>query len=240
MKGKTTKDVRVISNDPDWPELRLRLKFTVKTILRISPKDRIFLHIKRGEAWVQEFKVTSTEGKPFKITSVKSSSRYMSADFKAIKGKTDEQMTYSVKVTVSPDIPVGRFTGTVKIKTDLSKGYAETIRIFGKIEGPISYYPERISLNPNPRITEGQVSRTIHLVESGGKGFKIQSVETNHKDIICKIIPVEQDRSYVLVLIWKGKENKRQVNGELIVSTNNSDMPRITIPYRVFTAGRKE
>jgi hypothetical protein len=239
LKGKTTKSVRVVSNDPDLPQLTLRLKFIVKTILRISPKDRILINIKRGDAWAQEFKVTSTEGKPFRITSVKSLSKYMLADFKAIEGKPDEQIAYIVKVTASPDIPIGRFTGTVEIKTDLLEGYTETIRIFGKIEGPIRYYPERIGFNPNPRIAEGQVSRTIHLYKSDGMGFEIRTVETNHKDIIWKIVPVEQGRSYVLVLIWKGKDNKQQLNGELIVSTNNNDMPIITIPYMVFPAGRR-
>jgi len=239
LKGEQTKSVQVISNDPDLPQLRLRLKFTVKIILRILPKDRIVINIKRGDAWAQEFKVTSTDGKPFKITSVKSSSKYMLADFKAVKGQPDEKMTYSVKVTASPDIPTGRFAGTIEIKTDLLEGYTETIRIFGKIEGPIRYYPERIGFNPNPRIAEGQVSRTIHLYKSEGKGFEIRTVETNHKDIIWKIIPVEQERSYVLVLIWKGQGNKRQVNGELVVSTNNNDMPIITIPYMIFPVGRK-
>jgi hypothetical protein len=240
LKGENSKTVRVVSNDPDLPQMMLRLKFIVKTILRILPKDRIFINIKRGDAWAQEFKVTSAEGKPFKITSVQSSSKYILADFKAIEGKPDEQVTYSVKVTASPDIPIGRFTGTVEIKTDLLEGYTETIRILGKIEGPISYYPERIGFNPNPRIAEGQVSRTIHFYESEGKGFEIRVVETNHKDIIWNIIPVEQGRSYVLVLIWKGKDNEQQVNGELVVSTNNNDMPIITIPYMVFPAGRKQ
>jgi hypothetical protein len=240
LKGETTKSVQVVSNDPDMPQLRLRLKFTVKTILQILPKDRVFINIKRGDAWAQEFKVTSTDGKPFRITSVNTSSKYMLANFKPIEGKPDEQMAYSVKVTASPDIPIGRFTGTVEIKTDLLEGHVEAIHIFGKIAGPISYYPERIGFNPNPRIAEGQVSRTIHFYKSEGKGFEIRAVETNHKDIIWKIIPVEQGRSYVLVLIWKGKDNKQQVNGELVVSTDNNDMPIITVPYVVFPAGRKQ
>jgi hypothetical protein len=239
LKGETTKSVRVVSNDPDLPQLRLRLKFIVKTILRILPKDRILINIKRGDAWAQELKITSTDGKPFRITSVKSSSKYILANFKAFEGKPDEQMAYSVKVTASPDIPIGRFKGTVEIKTDLLEGYTETIHIFGKIEGPISFYPERVGFNPNPRIAEGQVSRTIHLYRPDGEGFEIGDVETNHKDIIWKIVPVEQGRSYVLVLIWKGKGHRQQVNGEVIVSTNNKDMPAITIPYMVFPAGRR-
>jgi hypothetical protein len=239
LKGETTKSVQVVSNDPDLPQLRLRLKFTVKTILRILPKERVFINIKKGDAWAQEFKVTSTEGKPFRITGVKSSSRYLLADFKAIETKPGEQTAYSVKVKASPDIPAGKLTATVEIKTDLLEGHAETIRLFGKIEGPIRYYPERIGFNPNPRIAGGQVSRTVHLYKSEGKGLEIRNVETNHKDIIWKIVPVEEGKSYVLVLIWKGKDSQHQVKGELIVSTNNNDMPIIKIPYMVFPAGRR-
>ena len=222
-----------MSNDPGWPAMNLQLTFTVKTMLQISPKSRIFIPIKRGEPWAQEFTVTSSEGKPFSIISIKSSSRSLSANFKPVEGKPDERMTYIVEVTASLDIPVGRFAETVEIKTDLSKRFTETIWIFGKVVGPISYYPEQISLRPNRRINEGQVSRTIHLIESEGQGFKIEGVMTNHKDIIFKIVPVEEGRSYVLVLIWTGRECTKQINGEVIISTNDNDMPRITIPYRV-------
>jgi len=239
LKGKTKKDVRIISNDPERPELRLQVKFAVKTLLQISPKNRIFINIKRGDAWSQEFKVASTAGKPFKITGVKSSSKYLQADFKTDKKEPGGMMTYIVKVTALPDIPIGRFIGAVEIKTDLLDGYMETIRIFGKIEGPIRYFPERIGFNPNPRVAEGQVSRTIHLHTIEGNEFEIRTVETNNEDILWKIIPVEKGRSYVLVLIWKGKGNRRQLNDKLVVSTNNNDMPIITIPYMVFPSGRK-
>ena len=233
LEGKSTKGVRVMSNDPGLPEMSLQLTFTVKTMLQISPKSRIFIPIKKGEPWTQEFKVTSSEGTPFKIISVTSSSKYLSSDFKPVEGKPDERITYIVEVTTSPDIPVGRFAETLEIKTDLSKGLTETIWVFGKVEGSISYRPEQISLRPNHRINEGLVSRTIHIIESEGQGFKIEGVETNHKDIIFNIIPVEEGRSYVLVLIWAGKECTKEINGGVIISTNNTDMPRITIPYRI-------
>jgi hypothetical protein len=233
LEGKSTKGVRVTSNDPGWPEVNLQLSFTVKRMLQISPKSRIFIPIKKGEPWTREFKVTSSEGKPFKIISVTSSHKYLSADFKPVGGEPDEAMTYIVEVEASRDIPVGRFTATVEVKTDLYKDLKETIWIFGKVKGSISYRPEQISLRPNHRINEGQVSRTIHLIESDGQGFKIEGVETNHKDIIFKIVPVEEGRSYVLVLIWTGKECKKEINGGVIISTNNNDMPQITIPYRI-------
>lgn len=239
LRGETTKSVRLISNDTNMPQMVLRLKFTVKTVLQVLPKDRVFMHVKRGDPWSQEFRVTSTEGKPFKVTGVAPSSKYLLADFKAMEGKPDEQKGYVVTVTAAPDIPIGRFTGTVEIKTDLSEGATETLRIFGKIEGPIGYYPERIGFNPNPRIAEGQVSRTVHLYKPEGLNFEIRTVETNHQDIIWKTIPVEQGRSYVLVLIWKGKESTAQVNGNIIVSTNDKDMPVITIPYMVFPGGQR-
>ena len=155
LEGKSTKGVRVMSNDPGWPQVNLKLSFTVKTMLQISPKSRIFIPIKKGKPWTQEFKVTSSEGKPFKIISVTSSSKYVSANFKPVGGKPDERKTYIVEVEASPDIPVGRFAATVEIKTDLSKDLKETIWIFGKVKGSISYRPEQISLRPNRRINEG-------------------------------------------------------------------------------------
>lgn len=239
LKGETTKGVRVISNDPKLPRLNLRLKFTVKTILEIQPKDQTFIHIESGEPWSQEFEVTSSEGKPFKITGIRSSSKYLLADFRPEEGQPDEKIKYIVKVKAAPDIPIGRFLGTVEIDTDLSEGATGTIRIFGKIEGPIRYYPERISFNPNPQIAEGQVSRTIHFYKAEGKGFEVRAVETTHEDIIWKIVPVDQRKSYVLVLIWKGKGPEQRVNGQVMVSTDSTDMPVITIPYMVFPARRR-
>jgi len=66
-------------------------------------RDETYFKIKKGEPWSQEFTVVSSEGKPFKITKVDSSSKFFSVTY-----DTDNGREYNVKVTVSPDLPIGQ------------------------------------------------------------------------------------------------------------------------------------
>jgi len=233
LKDKIIKGVWVNSNDPGWPILKFQITATVKTLLKISPGERAFLRIKQGESWFKEFKITSPDDIPFKIQEVKSSSKYFTATV-----DHNEQPGYTIKLSVSPDIPIGNVRARVEIFSDIFQGVSEEILITGKVEGPIIFSPGQISFSPDTTISEGLFSRTVHLIETKGNGFKVEDVKTNNKNIIWNIITLKKGRSYILVLVWTGGEIKRRIEGEIVISTNNVDMPRIRIPWWAFPNSR--
>ena len=233
LKGKTTKGIVIVSNDPVWPELRLLLSARVKTILHVTPEEHALVHIHQGEPWSREFMIVSTDKTPFRIKGVKSSSRFFSVTHSPIEKTGNEGGGYRLKLTASPDIPLGKVYETLKIQTDLPGTSPVQLTLFGKIEGNIAYFPDRLTFYSQPNISEGQVSNNVHFIQSNGSDLKLEEVRTNNKDIVWGIVPLEEGRSCVLALVWKGKDIEKPVSGHVFISTNDKKMPEIKIPYRV-------
>ncbi len=225
--------VMVISNDPVWPELRLLLSARVKTILSVIPEENLLIHIQRGETWIQELKIISNDGKFFEIKGIESSSKFFTTTYKPINQGKNESPGYELKIKVAPNIPLGRVEDIITIETDVPNASNLKLFLFGKIEGNISYYPDELVFYSHKKVNNGQASNTVHFIQSSGKPLRLEQVNTNNKNIIWGIIPVEQNKSCVLALVWKGKNIDKQINGDLVIVTNDEGMPKISIPYRV-------
>ena len=209
------------------------LTANIKTLLDVTPADYAHILIKRGQHWDHTFNLISSRNRPFKITEVVIPGGQFSVSHGKIKQNEDQGFGYEIKVSLTGDIPVGTVREEIKIHTDLPGASTAEIRIFGKVEGPISYYPERLSFYPNPRVMDGQFSATVNLATSE-KAFHVQKVDNLAKGMKWAVIPVKKEMSYVLVFVWTGKEIKKRIQGEAVITTDNDDMPEITIPYNVF------
>lgn len=80
--GVVTRRVPVISNDKAKPEITLTLKATVVARVDYQPKT-LNLLLKDEDKALPKVTLTSIDGKPFSVTSVKSTANAISADFDA-------------------------------------------------------------------------------------------------------------------------------------------------------------
>jgi hypothetical protein len=80
--GVVTRRVPVISNDKAKPEITLTLKATVVARVDYQPKT-LNLLLKDEDKALPQVTLTSVDGKPFSVTSVKSTANAISADFDA-------------------------------------------------------------------------------------------------------------------------------------------------------------
>ncbi len=80
--GATTKHITVTSNDKAAPTLTLTLKATVVARVDYQPKT-LNLLLKDEDKALPKVTLTSIDGKPFSVTSVKSTANAISADFDA-------------------------------------------------------------------------------------------------------------------------------------------------------------
>lgn len=80
--GAVTRRVVVVSNDKAKPEITLTLKATVVARVDYQPKT-LNLLLKDEDTALPKVTLTSIDGKPFSVTSVKSTANAISADFDA-------------------------------------------------------------------------------------------------------------------------------------------------------------
>ena len=239
LRGKIQKRVRVFLNDPQKPNLNLQLKALVKKSINISPKDHAKFTIEKGETWSSEFKISSSRKKDFQILKVESPCKTISAayDLSSERDNLEEGNVYNLKLTVSPETPIGNVKEVVKVYTDIPGVSTAKITLMGKVEGLIRYRPDGLTFTPF--INEGQVSRTVDLFKMKGESFNIKDVKSDRSDLEWKIIPVKDGRGYVLVAVWLGEKTKEMKRGMIQVFTTDKEQSQIDIPYTVFPARAK-
>ena len=233
-KGKIKKTARVLSNDPQRPNLSIQLKAQVKKSIDISPKDFVRFRVEKGEAWSREFKISSLRKKDFQILDIGTPARTISATYNLVSNKDnpDKGNLYNLKVLVSPETPIGIVKGAVKIYTDIPGVSPVRINLRGKVEGPIHYQPEQLTFTPI--INEGPVSRTVDICKVKGENFCIKDVKISNNDLKWQIIPVEEGKSYVLVVFWAKEEMKKIHRGVIHVFTDAREQGQLDIPYTIF------
>ena len=239
LRGKIQKGVKVFLNDPQRPNLSLQLKALVKKSVDISPKDFARFTIEKGETWSSEFKVSSSRKKDFQILKVESPCKTINTTYNLLskKNNPDGGNVYNLKVTVSPETPIGDVKEIVKVYTDIPGNFMTKMHLNGKVEGLIRYHPEGLTFISV--IKEAQISRTVDLFKIKGENFHIKEVKSDHSDLEWKIIPVKDGRGYVLVAVWSGRETKEILRGTVKVLTDDKEQPRIDIGYTVFPARAK-
>ena len=237
LQGDVTKGLTVFSNDPHFSRLRLQFNMNVIPLFEIRPKGQAYFRINRGEPWSGRFHLTSSMTGDFQITRVLTQSGFFKVDTNRVKMKED-RAGYGIIVTMAEDIPLGQVRERIQIFTNISNAEPAEIRILGKVEGAIAYFPDRIDLRPHPAYMDGQSSANVHLTRSDGDQFNVKGVDTGHQNIRHGIITVEEGRGYVLVLIWSGESPTRRIAGEIVVTTDDQEMPKIRIPYVVMPIRR--
>jgi hypothetical protein len=139
---------------------------------------------------------------------------------------------YEVDVTLPPEAPIGRIREVVRIHTDISGAPPAEIALMGTVEGPVRYYPEKLTFTP--MVAGGHVSRTVDFSGDGQKKISLREVQPDHNAVQWELIPVEPTGGHVLVVIWTGPAVKKILKGRITVVTNEKDQARIEIPYAVF------
>ena len=230
MKGKQTKGVTVFSNDPGWPELRLLLTASIKAVLDITPADYAYLRISEGQAWDHTFTLVARDNRSFQIRKIVVPGGKFSVTQERIDG---QRPGYELTVTASRDLPVGPVRAGIQIHTDVPGAGKVELRIFGKVVGPIAYFPERLSFYPNRGVMDGQFSVVVNMATSG-QGLNIRQVDGLPPQIQWSLIPLKEGRNYVMVFVWSGEQIDKQIHGKAVITTDHETMPTITIPYDVY------
>jgi hypothetical protein len=116
------------TNSDTQKNLRLPITVHVARAIKASPNSVYFFASKAGKTRQVTVKVTSNEGKPFKITEMISS-----LDFITMTEEKDEGTVKTLTATLSDSAPVGKFTGTIKVKLDLPEQPEIVIPLRGSV-----------------------------------------------------------------------------------------------------------
>ena len=165
-QGTVTKSATVVSNDPQNSRTVLVVKATVKNVIEVRPAGTVSF---RGMADQQTEKAIDIIGASelFHITSVESN---LEEKIAYRLETVEEGKQYRLKV--SNRLQQGRYSGFIKLHTDLVQKSDVVIRVSGLIEGEISVNPNSV---PVGKLAAQQPVRSgkVQVVSNRNKPFRI-------------------------------------------------------------------
>jgi hypothetical protein len=221
-KGAQNKSIRIESDDPLTPRIRLYMKGTVITQVAVEPSYISFGRLKPDSVVTKEIKLVG------RLTDVSITNAVLTPDskhFEVVPRDDGDRRRVAVR-TVPPLIP-GPIREKINIMTDHPSLKLVTVQMFASVLGEVSVIPRQIVLRKS-----GPPSTRVILLRPGTvSSFKVLRVEP----------PLET----VQIRVWEQKNNTYRIEllsvpsgpefaGKVVrIFTDLENMKEIVVPIRV-------
>lgn len=132
FRGKVTKTLTVMSNDPKNPAVTLSFSGVVQPAVEISPVKVNFNNLKKGKKFSQTVIVKPADPKGFKVNSTQVRSKFINVSkptpSKSIPGAVELRITID-----GTDAPVGRVLDVIQVHSNAKGNPTGYIQVVGNI-----------------------------------------------------------------------------------------------------------
>jgi predicted double-glycine peptidase len=229
----------VQTDNVDYPVLAMEIRAELKLYqgsLSVFPENVVWEEILRGKGATRKIKVIRHGEDPLNFIRATCDIPHLTLNVLKNQSGTNPGLNKYVEIEAQVDsnMPTGPFQGTLTIETEHSKYPTVQIPISGTVIAGVKAEPRVLFLS----LKQGNpTERTIVLENVLDESFKIERVSLNPPDF-----PGEVSYSKVTGSLWHisflshGSLPKQIMQGTIVVDTNLSDMPQITIPITVIKA----
>lgn len=141
--GRVSKWVYVHSNDPDEPKVKLNISCTVVVDILVRPASLNFGKVQAGEEVTQKFTLLPMKLEEFQIEQIETSSpnlKYHISEY-----TENRKDGFQIQVTLTSEMPIGKFSEALKIQTDSEKHPVINVNITGQVRGDVWATPEEVA-----------------------------------------------------------------------------------------------
>ncbi|MFN4032138.1 MAG: DUF1573 domain-containing protein [Fimbriimonadales bacterium] len=230
FRGAQVKTIQVTSNDPDTPNLTLRLTTNIRTALEVRPSEQIPLALKTNEPTVQEVEIVSAVNEPLEVQEVR-----VNVPFATAKAEKIDDKRTKVVITISPDAPAGRNTVLVTARTNSAA--QPQVNIALNYEKGIIVTPTTVFFGAINSATPLPLERVV-TVSRSDQGFQVKKFEVDDPNIEVRHEASEDGRQHRFILRYKGGWQSGQVRKNLLIETDDPQQPtlRVAIMANVLAA----
>lgn len=225
FKGPITKDITIVSNDPENPQFKLFLKAMVRPVVEVLPDATLrFVKLKRDVGKVQRLLVTEEENFEFKILKYESSQPYIKFEhIPAPQDKINPQYKnkqYEITVLIGPEAPVGGLNEKVFVYTNSKLVPKIELKIFGLVRPEIMVTPPKLEMGEIEATSDFQ--RMIRVKDNSGSGkFEIDSIQSTLPFLTVSQEVIKPGEDYNLNLMFSKTPPKGAFEGKLLLKTNS-------------------
>ena len=225
-EGRFREEVRVISNDPEKPQIILTISGEVVRSIVALP-DGLYLGRIRGERRIErEVRLIDLNGERLEVKKVKSSSKRIKVKVEREKGRED---VVKLRIIIDPlKMRVGKLDERVIVHTNNDLKPVIEIPITGELVGEVEVRPSRLFFG---MVKPGEEVELKAEVINWGKGdLKLLSVESTSKLVDVKVREVKAGRRYELDVVLH-PHDEGAIKGEIRIRTNNPRRREIRLPF---------
>lgn len=251
FKGDLTKSVTVTTNDPAHLTTILQIKVNVRVPIDVQPQDTVSMDGKPGDLKPTVLTVSSMGGETFDITAADITAAGMKVE---VAPKVDVEAgkpapaapkpkagtvasgakAYTVTVTPSADMPIGRVNGQITLKTTHPKAAEVPIRVFVNVRGDVEATPERVTLRLGASVPEQQKTAHVSIKKTQGTPLKVTGVETSNPAVKTNLKTVTEGKEFDLEIKYDGPAPTAVVDADVTVKTNDPKQPTLSIKAYAF------
>ncbi len=221
FRGAQIKTIQVTSNDPDTPNLTLRLTTNIRTAIEVRPSEQIPLALKTGEPTVQEVEIVAATDETLEVQEVRANVPFATAKAEKIDNKRTK-----VIITISPDAPAGRNTVLVTARTNSAA--QPQVNIALNYEKGIIVTPTTVFFGAINSATPLPIERVV-TVSRGDKGFQVKKFEVDDPNIEVRHESSEDGKQHRFILRYKGGWQAGSVRKNLIIETDDPQQPTLRV-----------
>lgn len=225
--GQRKKTVTVTTNDPKQAIIKLSVAADVRVALALEPERVNFQHVKRGAEATQYVSLTGTDKDTTKILSVESQNKFIKVETNPKGYQQDKDK--KIKITILPDMQVGRFRDKVTVHTDHKSLKNLTVSLYGELLGDITVRPRSFSFGffEKDKIPD----RTVTLRANPVTSFKVLQAESIPPDVETEVITIKEGKEYQVKAHVKEGFAKDSLQGRIIITTDNKSQQTIEVRY---------
>jgi len=228
-RGFQNHKVYIHSNDPITPLVQLQIQGIIKTDLIVFPKEVNFYDIKKRAPLTKKVYLIEPEGEKLKILKVTSFSHYVSA--KASKSSHKYYKRHEIEISFTPDVPIGPLETQIVVYTNNTRNPKIQIPVRANIKGDIEFFPSMLFFGFLTQCKKEE--RVVHIFTTHTP-FIIKKIEKTLDFLQVEVKPKEENRKYEIIGRLKKNVPEGNIEGEVIVYTNNFEQPELRIPVYGF------
>jgi hypothetical protein len=230
-EGLFRKTVRILTNDPDAPEVQIQLKGMGTVPIDVYPGDELTVPLSADQPVVQRVTLACNEQPELKITAIRCSAPYVHCKEvpPLVPAGKDSGRYRAVEITITPDAARTAFEAAVVLGTNCKHAPEVKLRLYALSPNAVTVQPPRLDYDPiDPK--EPFASRMLTLTRAAGP-FKILEATASDPRMQVKF-QLDPSGTYgeVVALFVPGQE-KGPFRGTITLRTDDPERPRLTIPY---------
>jgi hypothetical protein len=205
-----------------------------------DPLPIFFVSTQRGHKKTASIEVIGHEPEPFEILGVEHTSSRFTTEVETLQ----PGRRYRLSLTMKGDGPAGRMSDTITLATSSKEHPFLEIRANTNLNERVHTFPDTIDFGTisteylkasQPKV--GPVTSSLMVYQDGGKDFQV-SAETDVPFLELSTFQAHlKDRYEVRLAVVPHKLKAGQVNGAVVIVTNDPEFRRLIIPVRAVIQG---